>query len=146
MLGQTRAQISGQSSQIIIETSFPRLSPEDLFAYFTNAELLQRWWPPAATTEPWLGGGYHLSWPEMDWHLRGEYKEFIPGRRLAFTWRWDHKPELPERLVEIDIEPATKGSSLTVTHGHYTESRLDQDDRQSHADGWTYFLGQLQRV
>jgi uncharacterized protein YndB with AHSA1/START domain len=79
----------------------------------------------------------------MDWHLRGEFTKFEPARKLGFTWRWDHEPELPTRQVDLVIEATGPGSRLTITHGTYDESRRDQDDRQSHLDGWTYFLGQL---
>ena len=133
----------GDNSQLKLTAAFPQFSPEELFAFFTETELLQRWWPPQAAVEPRVGGAYHLSWPDMDWLLRGEITDFEPGRRLGFTWRWDHEPDLPTRQVDLVIEPAGAGSRLIITHGRYDERQRDQDDRQSHLDGWTYFLGQL---
>ena len=136
-------ELASDSSRLILTVAFPKLSPEELFAYFTEPDLLQLWWPPRAEVEPRLAGIYHLSWPDRDWHLRGEFTRFEPVQRLGFTWRWDHAPELPTRQVDLLVEAAGVGSRLTITHGIYDESQRDQDDRQSHLDGWIYFLDQL---
>ncbi len=144
MRGQTAInQITTDNSQLSLEAAFPHLSPEKLFFYFTKPELLILWWPPQAEVEPRLEGAYHLSWPDRDWHLRGVFTEFEPARRLGFTWRWDHAPELPTRQVDLVMEAAGTGSRLTITHGFYDESQRDLDDRQSHLDGWIYFFGRL---
>ena len=136
-------QLSSDNSRLILTAAFPQLPPKALFAHFTEPDLLQLWWPPRAAVEPGLAGTYHLSWPDMDWHLRGVFTKFEPPRRLGFTWRWDHEPALPTRQVDLLLDATRAGSRLTITHGAYDESQRDQDDRQSHLDGWTYFLGQL---
>ena len=136
-------QIASDNSRLELTAGFPKLTSEALFANFTQPELLQRWWPAQATIEPHLGGAYHLSWPDMDWYLRGEITVFETARRLGFTWRWDHEPGLPTRQVDLVFDPAGSGSRLTITHGPYDKSQRDQDDRQSHLEGWTHFLGQL---
>ena len=88
--------------------------------------------------------GYHLSWPARDWHLRGVYKEVQPGRRLVFTWKWDHDG-MPERTVEISLQPQEDGSALlALSQGLYGTTEEDQKDRADHLEGWQYFLGQLQ--
>ena len=117
-------QIASDNSRLELTTDFPKLTSEALFANFTKPELLLRWWPPRATVEPQWGGSY-------------------PARRLGFTWRWDHEPGLPTRQVDLIFDPAGSGSRLSITHGPYNESQCDQDDRQSHLEGWTHFLGQL---
>lgn len=130
---------------MIASAEVPGLSPGQAFEYFTVPELLALWWPPEATTERQQGGRYVLRWPSMNWELSGEYTAFIPGERLAFTWQWAHKPELPARVVDVAFEPAGAGCRLTVTHGTYGNTTVEQEDRQSHIDGWLHFLGQLQQ-
>jgi uncharacterized protein YndB with AHSA1/START domain len=75
---------------LLIEYDFPSAPPDKVFAYWTEPTLLQRWWSPSAEIELHEGGVYHLSWPEMNWHLRGRLNFLEPGKRLAFTWRWEH--------------------------------------------------------
>lgn len=131
--------------ELLIVTSFyPDVSPRQLFAYWTQPELLQQWWPPKAEVDVRPGAPYCLSWPSMEWNLRGTYNVVEPGQRLAFTWKWDHEPDTPMRKVEVTFEPVGDvGTQLTVTHGTYTNSSKDQEERDGHLEGWIYFLKRL---
>jgi len=131
----------------IVVASFPTCAPPALFNYWIAPELLRQWRPPVAIIEPRAGGSYHLSWPSMNWHLRGEYMVYAPGHHLAFTWRWDHDPaDRPTREVALTFAPlGDGGTELAVTHGRYTLAPADQEERQSHLEGWTAFLGKLRQ-
>jgi uncharacterized protein YndB with AHSA1/START domain len=138
-------EIPSGPDRLIVKADIPKLSPEAAFTYWTRPELITKWWPQEAEIEPRLGGRYHLAWPGMNWHLRGVYTAFEPGRRLAFTWRWDHEPDAPERSVDITFAPGGEGTHLTATHGTYADTDADREERQGHLDGWTHFLSQLQK-
>jgi uncharacterized protein YndB with AHSA1/START domain len=138
-------QLDSDSGRVVLTADFPHFSPHALFDYFTVPDLLACWWAPEATVDGRPGGSYQLRWPAMKWVLYGDYSQFEPGRRLAFSWRWQHEPDLPTRQVEITFEPLAQGSRLTLTHSAYDDSPSDQSDRQGHIDGWHYFLGQLQQ-
>ncbi|HMA34279.1 MAG TPA: SRPBCC domain-containing protein [Chloroflexia bacterium] len=141
-------QLPSGPDQLILAAEFPALSPVQLFAYWTEPDLVCRWWPQEAHVEPRLGGHYRFSWPQMHWHLRGHYTTFAPGQALAFTWQWDHDPDQPERIVTLGLTPrATGGTRLTLTHGPYTDSADDQDERIAHhLEGWQHFLPKLQEM
>ena len=139
-------QIDNIIDRVIFEADFPNLTPSQLFEAFTKADQLTQWWPQAAEVEAKLGGTYHLSWPSMGWHLRGNYTAFEPAKTLGFTWQWDHQPELPQRQVMINIARLASGSSLRIEHGYYGQSDEELEDRQSHIDGWHHFLERLQRL
>jgi uncharacterized protein YndB with AHSA1/START domain len=118
-----------------------------VFDYWTQPVLLREWWPQEAEIEPQYGGHYHLSWPAMDWHLRGRYTHFEPGKRLAFTWRWDHDEEgSQETVVDVTFEHTLdRGTRLLLTHGPYAETLEDQNLRlEHHLAGWLHFLPRLQ--
>lgn len=126
---------------------FPNLTPEELFDLWTVPEQLQRWWPPVAEVELREGGSYKLSWPAMDWILRGQITRFEPGRVLGFSWSWDHEPDAPMTQVAIVIDAADgRGSRLTLTHAPYPASTEGQEMRQGHLDGWMHFLSSLQQL
>jgi uncharacterized protein YndB with AHSA1/START domain len=129
---------------MIVTVDLATFSPQKAFDYFTRPELLTRWWPQEASVEPRAGGVYRMGWPAMNWELSGRYSIFEPAERLAFTWQWSHRPDLPARTVDVVFEPAGQGSRLTVTHGLYGDTDAEQDDRQSHIDGWIHFLSKLQ--
>ncbi|PWT78018.1 MAG: hypothetical protein C5B60_01845 [Chloroflexi bacterium] len=132
-----------------MEAEFPFISPLITFRYWTQPALLQQWWPEQAEIQPRTGGSYHLSWPQMGWHLRGQYLIFEPPTRLAFSWRWDHDPaEEATREVRLTFEPlASLGTRLLLTHGSYQDTPPDQQIRlEHHLAGWNHFLSRLEDV
>jgi uncharacterized protein YndB with AHSA1/START domain len=116
-------------------------SASEVFAAFVEEGRITQWWPDEADIDPVVGGAYELRWPAMEWTLRGTFTDVDPDRRLAFTWSWDHEPGTPHRTVRITFTPAEAGTELTLTHGDYTPA--DAEERQSHLDGWQFFLGRL---
>jgi uncharacterized protein YndB with AHSA1/START domain len=128
-----------------VAVDVPDVAPEQLWRAWTDPVELIRWWPQEAELDLTVGGGYHLAWPAMGWHLRGEYTTVDAPSRLAFTWHWDHQPETPARAVTLDLQalPEATGTRLIVTHGPYGDGADEADDRQGHLDGWTQFLERL---
>ena len=142
-------QLPSDLNILVIEANFLTVSPYALFDYWTQPSLLQQWWPQNAEIDQRVGGSYHLSWPQMNWHLRGHYTSFEPGKQLAFTWRWDHDPqEMRESEVKIAFEPlATDGTRLLLVQGPYTDTSEDQELRmEHHLAGWKHFLPRLQQL
>jgi uncharacterized protein YndB with AHSA1/START domain len=140
-------QIPSADDRLIIIANFPNFTPESLYDHFTQSNLLTAWWAhEAPEIDPEIGGKYQLGWSAMGWTLRGVYKAAERGKAVVFTWKWDHEPDLPEREVTVLFQSAAQGSTLTIIHGFYAESEIDQNDRQSHLEGWTHFLGQLRAL
>lgn len=132
-----------------LQAEFEEVEPAELFRYWTEPELLVQWWPNDAEVDGVRGGDYHLAWPNMEWHLRGTYSAFNPGQLLVFTWRWDHEPDTPTRVVTADFQPleGRTGTCLYLTHGYYREDvPHDAVERQGHLEGWQHFLARLQKV
>ncbi|HEX6780019.1 MAG TPA: SRPBCC domain-containing protein [Ktedonobacterales bacterium] len=139
-------QIPTGTDRLVMSANFPQFSPAVLFDYWTKPDLICQWWPQQAEIEPREGGAYHFSWPKMGWSLRGHYVKFDIGHSLNFTWRWDHQTT-PLRHVEMLFDVLPNGSTqMTLTHGFYTDSAEDQEERTGHIEGWTHFLGTLQQL
>ena len=142
-------QVSSDSNKLVITADINNLTPTEVFDYWTKPELLCKWWPQEAEIDARVGGAYHLSWPGMNWHLRGQYTGFESGKQLAFTWKWDHDEEgTAVREVTIMFEPLPEGGTkLMLTHGPYTDSAEDQEVRiEHHLAGWQHFIPRLQQL
>lgn len=121
--------------------------PADVFAAWTKAEILCRWFGPdqaevlSADIDARLDGRFHVIFrtPDGETHdVRGTYLEVVSGRRLVFTWQW---LTLPERrsLVTVTIDPADAGSHLILLH----EQFFDEPARNRHIFGWNGALDKL---
>src|SRR5262249_1383479 len=111
----TVTQVLSGRETMVVEATIPTCGPERVFTYWTEPALLTLWWPHEAEVEQRIGGAYHLRWPSMSWHLFGEYMDFVPGKTLAFTWRWEHEAEAPTRTVQVSFSPGTPtGTYLRV--------------------------------
>ena len=138
-------QLPSACDTLIVVAEFPICSLERLFSYWVEPDLLQQWWPSVAEVKPRLEGGYRFLWPQMNWCLYGKYTAFEPGKKLAFTWQWEHYATPEEVIVTFEALPA-QGTKMTIVHGPYSDSEQGQKDRESHLEGWMYFVSKLQTL
>ena len=113
-------------------------SPELVFRFFTDAELLRRWLCRHAELDPRPGGAFTLN--VTGTHItRGEFRELEPGRRLVFTWLFDHvQPPIPT-TVEVTLTPVGRGTHVRLRHYGLAHRTL----RDRHAGGWEHYLPRL---
>ena len=110
-------------------------SPELVYRFFTEADLLARWHGEYAETDPRPGGKFLLNVTGVD-ITRGEFLELDPGRRLVFTWGF---LEAGSTTVEVTFEPKGDGTLVRVHQHGFKEA----PSRDAHRDGWTEYLGRL---
>jgi uncharacterized protein YndB with AHSA1/START domain len=110
-----------------------------VFAFFTDPQRLIRWIGVSAELDP-RPGGIFLANVRPGRIARGEFKEVVPVSRLAYTWGWEGRANVPpgSSLIEIDLTP--KNGSTVV---RFTHSGLPPDEIQPHSEGWTHYLGRL---
>ena len=112
--------------------------PAAVFRWFTEPDLLTRWWSEGARTAVRTDGEYELSWPSQGTRLLGTYVVVEPGSRLVFTWAFAHEPH-PPRTVDIRLVATNGATELTIDHTHGD----DPDERQAYIDGWKFFIERL---
>ncbi len=126
--------------------------PAKVFAAWTKAEQLVRWFGPhetvpetvKATLDVRPGGKFRASFKTVDgeYHeVGGVYRDVLPDERLQFTWAWHSTPER-ESLVTLTFRPDGQGTMLTLHH----EQLFDQKAADGHTHGWTGTLDKLEAV
>jgi uncharacterized protein YndB with AHSA1/START domain len=123
-----------------------------VFAAFSDANELAKWWGPEGFTTPSLkfqarlGESYRIEMepPAGDpFYLTGEFREVDPPARLAYTFAWeDPDPDDVETLVALSFRDLGGSTEVALTQGPFkTEAR-----RALHRDGWTDSFDKLERL
>lgn len=134
---------SPDSHSLALTGAFEGYEPSELFAMWVVPDFLTRWWPESATVDSGVGGGYRFEWPDRNWVLSGSYSAWEPGKRLEFTWNWNHDAA-DRRNVSLHFEPCLDGGTkLTIEQGPYTDEAGDQTMRAAHLEGWMHFCMRL---
>ncbi len=126
-----------------------RTPRERVFAACVEPEELAEWWGPAGFTalsvdlDVRVGGQYRITMqpPEGEaFHLRGEYSEVDPPRRLVCTFEWEEPdPDDQETVVTLSFLDVPEGTKLVLDQGPFaTEARYEL-----HETGWTETLERL---
>jgi uncharacterized protein YndB with AHSA1/START domain len=123
--------------------------PSAVFAAFSTAEELAKWWGPSGFTVPSLDFTPRVGEPyriEMQppggapFHLAGEFKVVDRPDRLAFTFVWeDPDRDDVETLVDLSFRDLAATTEIVLVQGPFkTEAR-----RELHESGWTDTLDRL---
>ena len=128
-------------------------SQEAVFKAISDPVELTNWFPDAAILEPKVGGKFELSFykdskkPKMkmdrDFHNEGRVLEFIPNKKLVYTWRWKEMTGFPDTIVTWELEQDKNKTRVTLTHSGFTGKEEGPASVQEHNMGWSFFLNEL---
>ena len=116
-------------------------TPEEVFPYLIQPDLLLRWMGTWVDIDPKPGGTFAVDMGETQ--VRGSYLAVEPPHRVVFTWGIPGNEQMPagSSTVEIVLRPENDGTIVELTHRDLPVDRLDD-----HEKGWTNLLGLLARV
>ncbi len=117
--------------------------PATVFAFLTDPQKILSWMGTDATTEAHPGGLYLVKGVggERANVARGAFREVVPVHRLAYSFGWEGKEEVPpgSSLIEVDLIGRDGGTLLRMT-----QSGLPNEAQcASHDKGWAHYLGRL---
>ncbi len=126
--------------------------PHRVFAAWTDAKQLVRWWGPDACetldakVNAQLGGTFRIRFkePGSDGEIHdvsGTYDAVEPDRLLSFSWQWITMPERKSH-VTLRLKPDQDGQATILTLHH--EQFADKAARDSHESGWSSALDKLE--
>ena len=113
-----------------------------VFAFLTDPEKIVSWIGAEAATEAHPGGLYLVKGVRDRTNVaRGTFREVVPVHRLAYSFGWDGREEVPpgSSLIEIDLIDQDNGTLLRMTHsGLPNATQCANHDR-----GWAHYLSRL---
>lgn len=121
--------------------------PETLWEALTNQQIMQKWFfaeeGMSATVEnnPEAGGSFKIDMhgQKDTYSHEGIYKELIPRRKIVFTW---NSQFVSDTLVTITLKEVKSGTEVKLVH----EFMPNDEMKQSHTEGWTQILANLDGV
>jgi uncharacterized protein YndB with AHSA1/START domain len=126
-------------------------SPEVVFKAITDPNELTNWFPDQAILEPNVGGKIKFSFyrdsksthRNMDYFPEGTIIEFIPDKKISYSWEHPSIPDFPRTVVTWELQKIENNKTrLNLIHTGFNEAKMPKA-REEHDEGWTYFLGEL---
>ena len=116
--------------------------PATVFAFLTDPANIVSWMGAEATTEAHPGGLYLVKGVGAGANVaRGAFREVVPIHRLAYSFGWEGREEVPpgSSLIEIDLVDRDSGTLLRMTHSGLP----NEAECANHDKGWAHYLGRL---
>lgn len=142
--GSPTGRTAGPQARVERTLSAP---PERVFAAWTDPAILRRWYCPnpdlplEVTADVRVGGRYRVDMGGGRFVAEGEYTELVPGRVVAFTWRWTTSDAVS--AVRVELSPTPEGGTrLVLVH----TGLADADDARGHREGWELELARLEAL
>jgi uncharacterized protein YndB with AHSA1/START domain len=125
----------------LVVTTTIEASPQEVFPYLVQPDLLVRWLGSWVDVDPQPGGVFATDMGETQ--VRGSYVAVDPPYRVVFTWGIPGSQELPagSSTVEIVLRPEGDATVVELTHGDLPVGR-----HADHRQGWTNLLGALASI
>jgi uncharacterized protein YndB with AHSA1/START domain len=128
-------------------------SPEVVFKAITEPEELTQWFPDQAILVPKVGGKVrfvtlkeiHPEWKlDRDYISEGTIKEFVPNKKLSYTWIVLDTPDFPETTVVWELEEiGPNKTKVELTHLGFRGKEKGLTSIESHNEGWTDLMSKL---
>ena len=128
------------TSDLVVTTTI-EASPQEVFPYLVQADLLVRWLGSWVDVDPRPGGAFAVDMGQTA--VRGAYVAVEPPFRVVFTWGIPGSQDMPagSSTVEIVLRPEGDATVVELTHRD-----LPVDRHASHRQGWTNRLGALASI
>jgi uncharacterized protein YndB with AHSA1/START domain len=128
------------------QTVTVRATPEAVFRALTSAEVLQRWFPTRAQTDPRPGGEFQYGWDFADaaqnGTQKGHYVDCVPGSKVSYTWEAGQNPAR-QTTVTFTIKPDGDQTTVSLAHTDFGPGPEGEKLRDYHAGPWTFYMSNL---
>ena len=141
-----------QKMMVIRKSIVIHASPEVVFNAITDPNELTNWFPDNAIFDGRIGGKVRFTFKkerskdlDRDYCPEGSVKEFVPNKKVSYSWRLVDIPEFPETIVTWELEEIDPNKTkLEVIHSGFSGKEQGKLSFKEHDQGWSYFLSRLE--
>jgi uncharacterized protein YndB with AHSA1/START domain len=146
--GQREEETIKIMKSLIIDTS-----PDVVFKAITDPYELANWFPDNAEFDRRIGGKVRFTFNKErskeldgDYSPQGKVKEFIPNKKVSYTWQLKDTPGFPETTVTWELEQIDPNKTrVNLVHSGFTGKEEGKLSFKEHDQGWSYFLDRLKK-
>ena len=113
-------------------------SPEVVFPYFTDPQLMVTWIGDRVDLDARPGGKFALDFSGVA--ARGSFVTVEPPHRVVFTWGIPEDDVMPPGSSTVEVVFIAEGADTIV---NLTHRDLPEDREPSHLEGWERCLADL---
>jgi uncharacterized protein YndB with AHSA1/START domain len=151
----SKKDAGARSGPLVVSRSFPAL-PQVVFAAWSTAEHIKRWFCPAQFTVPHatvdfrVGGAFDVcmrSPAGQDHWTRGVFKEIVPDRRLVIEMKVEETPgrTLFHALTQVSFAQHDGGTRMEVVQSYTLLEAAAARMIEGAEPGWAQTLDRLAR-
>jgi len=118
----------------IARTVFFESPPEGVFEAFTDARMLEKWWPVKATIDPRNGGRFSFGF-KGGFVLNGRLMRFKRNKLVSYSW-------VENTIPTFEVTRKGTGTLLRLRHVGF----VNPEDLAMTASGWGCYLTNLKSV
>jgi uncharacterized protein YndB with AHSA1/START domain len=143
MIRTSSAEEISMTEPLVVRREVQIAAPRaNVFAFLTDPEKIVSWMGAEATIEAHPGGLYLVKGVGGSVRAaRGTFREVVPVHRLAYSFGWEGREEVPpgSSLIEIDLIERDGGTLLRMTHSGLPNA----EQCAAHNTGWRHYLDRL---
>lgn len=125
-------------SEPLLATIRIAATPDDVFPFFVEPELMNQWLSDSAELNPQPGGVF--AFVTNDNPVRGTYVSVEPPTRVVFTWGDPTNVTFPSGSSTVEVRLTAEGNETLVELSHWD---LPEDQHSRHERGWAICLSEL---
>jgi uncharacterized protein YndB with AHSA1/START domain len=150
---QHEAIVMKKKEAAIRKAKIIHAAPNVVFNALTEPEKITGWFQDEAILDSKVGGKIslvtraeiHPDWNlDKDYYMNGTIMEFVPNKRLSYSWKFDDSPSFPETVVTWDLERInSEKTRVKLGHIGFTGKEKGNFSLESHNQGWAEALDKL---
>jgi uncharacterized protein YndB with AHSA1/START domain len=132
---------AAKTEPVVVERTYDA-SPAKVWRAISTRNEIKHWFFDLEGFKPEVGVDFRFDVEHEGFKYlhRCRITELVPGKKLAYTWRFEGYKG--DSLVTFELFPEGKRTKLRLTHeGLETFPKIPQLEKKRFNEGWTMFIG-----